>query len=290
MLRAVVIIFLLILNLLLWGTLILAGGLVKLLTFGAGKRPLIFALTWLAERWVRGNDLIFDTFLSTRWIVEGVDDLRLDAHYLIISNHISWTDIFAAFRVFTGRAPFIRFFLKQSLIWMPIAGQAAWALEFPFMRRHSQEYLQHHPEKRGQDLETTKRACRRYRHFPVSILNYVEGTRFTRDKHEEQESPYRHLLRPRIGGIGFVLASLGEQLDAILDVTIIYPSADLTVWDFVTNRVPWIRVHCRSLDVPTAFVDATITEPGPPRDHFKAWFEELWREKDDLIEHTLAAP
>ena len=281
--RAILIILLLILNLILWGGLILTGGLVKLLTFGRGKRPVIFALTWLGERWVRGNDWIFDTFLSTEWRVEGVDDLRLDAHYLIISNHTSWTDIFAAFRVFTGRAPFIRFFLKQSLIWMPIAGQAAWALEFPFMHRYSAEYLRQHPEKRGRDLETTRRACRRYRHFPVSVLNYVEGTRFTEDKHEEQESPYKHLLRPRIGGVGFVLASLGEQLDAILDVTIVYPSPDLTVWDFVTNRVPWIRVHCRHLDVPTQFVGAAITEPGPDRDRFKEWVEQLWREKDERI-------
>jgi len=282
-LRAALIIPLLILNLMLWGTLILLGGVVKLLTFGRGKRPLIFALTWLAARWVRGNDLIFDTLLSTQWRVEGVDDLRNDAHYLIISNHISWTDIFAAFRVFTGRAPFIRFFLKQSLAWMPIAGQAAWALEFPFMRRYSAEYLAQHPEKRGRDLETTRRACKRYQYFPVSVLNYVEGTRFTRDKHEEQASPYRHLLRPRIGGVGFVLASLGEQLDAILDVTVIYPSQDLTVWDFVTNRVPWIRVHCRTLEVPRQFVDAAITEPGPARDRFKEWVEQLWREKDEEI-------
>lgn len=287
--RALVIILLLILNLILWGTLILAGGLVKLLTFGRGKRPVIFALMWLAERWVRGNDRIFDTFLSTEWRIEGVDDLRRDAHYLIISNHVSWTDIFAAFRVFTGRAPFIRFFLKQNLIWFPIAGQAAWALEFPFMRRYTPEYLAQHPEKRGRDLETTRRACRRYRHFPVSVLNFAESTRFTRDKHEEQESPYRHLLRPRIGGIGFVLASLGEQLDAILDVTIVYPSRDVTIWDFVTNRVPWISVRCRHIDVPLQFVEGGITEPGPARDRFKEWVEQLWREKDAEISRQLLA-
>jgi 1-acyl-sn-glycerol-3-phosphate acyltransferase len=289
MLRAVVIAVLLVLNLILWGTLILLGGLIKLFTFGRGKRPIIFALTWLGERWARGNDLVFDALLSTEWRVEGVDDLRRDAHYLIISNHISWTDIFAVFRVFHLRAPFIRFFLKQNLIWLPIAGQAAWALEFPFMRRYTPEYLKQHPEKRGRDLETTRRACARYKYFPVSILNFVEGTRFTRDKHEEQESPYRHLLRPRIGGIGFVLASLGEQLDAILDVTITYPHRDVTIWDFATNRVEWIHVRCRRIPVPRQFVTAAITEPGPERDQFKEWVEELWREKDEEISAQLAA-
>ena len=275
---------LLVLNLLLWGSIVFLVGLVKLLTFGSGKRPLIFAGTWLAERWVQCNDAIFDAFLTTEWRVSGVDDLRTDGHYLIVSNHVSWVDIFAVFRVFRGRAPFIRFFLKHTLIWFPIMGQAAWALEFPFMRRYTPEYLKQHPEKRGRDLETTRRACRRYRYFPVSVLNYVEGTRFTRDKHEDQQSPYRHLLRPRIGGIGFVIASLGEQLEAMLDVTIVYPHRDVTMWDFVTNRVEWIDIRCRAVPIPTQFVTGAITEPGPDREAFKEWVEELWRHKDQEID------
>lgn len=287
--RALLIALLLILNLILWGTLILSGGLVKLLTFGRLRKLMIVALTWLGERWAMGNDVVFDALLTVEWRVEGVEDLRRDAHYLIVSNHVSWTDIFAVFRAFNRRAPFIRFFIKQNLIWLPIVGQAAWALEFPFMRRYSPEYLAQHPEKRGRDLETTRRACRRYRHQPVSILNFVEGTRFTRDKHEEQQSPYRHLLRPRPGGIGFVLASLGEQLDAILDVTIVYPRRDVTIWDFATNRVEWISVRCRRIPVPAEFLNAAITEAGPARERFKAWVEQLWREKDDAISSQLAA-
>lgn len=282
-LRALGIAVLLILNLIVWGTLIIFGGLVKLLTFGRGKRPVILALAWMGERWVIVNDLILDALLSTEWRVEGVDEVRRDAHYLIISNHVSWTDIFVLFRVFNRRAPFIRFFLKQNLVWLPLVGQAAWALEFPFMRRYSQDYLREHPEKRGRDLETTRRACRRYRHVPVSVLNFAEGTRFTREKHEEQESPYRHLLRPRVGGIGFVVASLGEQLDAILDVTITYPRREVTIWEYATNRIEWISVRCKRIPVPAEFVGTAITEPGPERERFKEWVEQLWREKDEEI-------
>jgi 1-acyl-sn-glycerol-3-phosphate acyltransferase len=286
--RALLIAVLLITNLAFWGTLILIGGIVKLLTFGRGKRPVILALTWLGERWGVCNDVVFDTLLSTRWRVEGVDELRHDAHYLIISNHISWTDIFVIFRVFNRRAPFIRFFLKHTLAWFPIVGQAAWALEFPFMRRYSPEYLKQHPEKRGRDLETTRRACARYRHFPVSVVNFAEGTRFTREKQEQQQSPFRYLLRPRVGGIGFVLASLGEQLDAILDVTIVYPRRDVTIWDFGANRIEWISVRCRRIPVPVEFVTPAITEPGPERERFKEWVEQLWREKDAAIAAELA--
>ena len=284
MLRALTIISLLILNLLAWGTPVLLGGLVKLLTFGRPRRWVNRRLPWLGEQWVRCNDLIFDALLTTQWDVEGTEGLRRDGHYLIISNHVNWIDIFALLRVFHGKAPFIRFFLKRVLIWFPIAGQACWALSFPFMRRYTPDYLAQHPEKRGRDLETTRIACRLYRHIPVAILNFVEGTRITREKQEDQQSPYKHLLRPRAGGIAFVLASLGEQIDAMIDVTLVYPSPDLTMWDFITNRVPQIVVRARRIDIPPEFCTSAAVEPGPARERFKAWIEEVWREKDQLIE------
>jgi len=283
-LRALTIISLLILNLLAWGTPVLLGGLVKLLTFGRPRRWVNRRLPWLGEQWVRCNDLIFDALLTTQWDVEGTEGLRRDGHYLIISNHVNWIDIFALLRVFHGKAPFIRFFLKRVLIWFPIAGQACWALSFPFMRRYTPDYLAQHPEKRGRDLETTRIACRLYRHIPVAILNFVEGTRITREKQEDQQSPYKHLLRPRAGGIAFVLASLGEQIDAMIDVTLVYPSPDLTMWDFITNRVPQIVVRARRIDIPPEFCTSAAVEPGPARERFKAWIEEVWREKDQLIE------
>lgn len=284
MLRALAIIVLLPLNLAWWGSLVLLGGIVKVLTFGEARRQVILGLAWMADRWVGVNDRIFDAFLTTEWRIEGFDDLRRDGHYLVISNHVSWVDIFAVLRAMHGRAPFIRFFLKAILFWFPIVGLACWALEFPFMRRHSPKYLEHHPEKRGRDLETTRKACRRYARIPVSILNFVEGTRFSLEKQDDQNSPYRHLLRPRPSGTGFVLASLGEQLDAMLDVTLVYPEDDVSMWDFAANRLPWIVVHARRIEFPPEFVSAAITEPGPARERFKAWVEQLWREKDEEIE------
>lgn len=286
-LRALAIILFMLFNTAVWGTLILIGGLVKLLTFGGLRRRIIRGLPALGEQWVRGNDWIFDTFLTTRWEIEGLEEIRRDGRYLIVSNHISWIDIFALFRAFVDRGPFIRFFLKQQLIWFPIAGQACWALGFPFMRRYSAEYLKQHPEKRGRDLETTRTACRRFRHVPVSIVNFIEGTRFSREKHEDQQSPYRNLLRPRIGGIGFVLASLAEQLDAMYDVTIMYPHRDISMWDFVTNRVEWIRIVAHRIDVPAEFQSDAVTEPGDVRERFKEWVERLWREKDERIAETV---
>lgn len=287
MLRALAIAICLTINLAVIGTIVLVGGLFKLLTFGELRRRVILTLSSIADLWVAANDRVFDFFLDTKWEITGVDGIDANAHYLVIANHVSWVDIFALLRAFHGKTAFLRFFLKSTLIWLPIAGQACWALEFPFMRRYSPEYLKHHPEKRGRDLETTRRFCQRYRRIPVAILNFVEGTRFTREKHEDQQSPYRFLLRPRVGGISFVLASLGDQLDALIDVTLVYPQRDVTLWDFVTNKVAWIRIDARTLQIPDAFTTAAVNEPGAVREELKEWVEGIWREKDAEIAQIL---
>lgn len=285
MARGILTAALLLANGLLWGTPILFAGIVKLFLPGRMKREVVrWAASHLAENWVALNDRIIDSLLSTEWDVAGIETENPEGRYLLVSNHVSWVDIFVLFRVFHRRTPFIRFFLKRELIWFPVIGLACWGLDFPFMKRHTQKYLARHPEKRGEDLETTRLACRRYRKLPVSILNFVEGTRFTREKQADQDSPYRHLLRPRVGGIGFVLASLGERLDATFDVTIAYPGGDVTFWDFVTNRVPRIIVRARRIEVPERFYDEAVTRPGQVRDEFRTWIDGIWREKDLLLD------
>ena len=281
--RGVVVSLLLFLNLVMWGVPVLLCGILKLITRGELRRRVTLIAAWHGERYVGGNDVILDALLPTRWNVHAVEGLDRDGHYMIFSNHRSWTDILVIFRVFHMRTALVRFFLKAELIWFPIVGQASWALDFPFMRRYSAEYLAKHPEKRGQDLETTRRACRRYRRVPVAILNFLEGTRYTADKHDEQRSPYEHLLRPRVGGAGFVLASLGDQLDGVIDTTIAYSHADATIWDFVCGRIREVTVHMRELDVPPEFYSTAIVEPGPARERFRTWIEGTWAEKDALL-------
>jgi 1-acyl-sn-glycerol-3-phosphate acyltransferase len=268
---SVLVILLTALNLSFWGIPVLVMGLGKLVLRGQARRRLILMLAGLGDRFVAVNNRIFDALLPTEWDVQGLEGLRTDGRYLVISNHVSWTDIFVIFRVLHRHVALPRFFIKQELIWLPVVGQAAWALEFPFMRRYSAEYLARHPEKRGRDLETTRLACQRYREIPVAILNFLEGTRFTVDKHEEQESPYRMLLRPRVGGVTFVLDSLGDQLDGVVDVTIKYPHQDVSIWDFASGRISRIAVRARLLSVPD------------DRARYKEWIEGIWREKDQLL-------
>src|SRR5581483_7398408 len=285
MLRAIVTIVLLLLNTAFWGTLVLLGGIIKFAVHMTAPRSrlrtrVILALSWLAERWVGGNNRIFDWMLPTRWDVEGpFDEIRHDGRYLIIANHVSWVDIFALFRAFHRCAAFIRFFLKQQLIWFPIVGQAVWALEFPFLRRRA--------EHRQKDFETARRAAQRYRHVPVAIATFLEGTRFSEEKRDDQDSPYAHLLRPRTGAIAFVLATLGDELDGMLDVTLAYPRGDVTLWEFLSGRVSRISIRARRIEVPAEFLSREITEAGPARDRFRGWIDSIWREKDSLLESEI---
>jgi 1-acyl-sn-glycerol-3-phosphate acyltransferase len=296
MIRGAITILLLTLNAALWGGCIVLLGVVKFAIHVTAPRSrartrVILMLAWLATRWVAGNDLIFDLMLPTRWEIDGIgDDVKMDGRYLIVSNHLSWVDIFALYRAFHGRAAFIRFFLKRQLFWSPLVGQACWALEFPFMHRYTPEYLEKHPEKRGTDLLTTRKACQRYRNFPVAVLNFLEGTRFSKEKHDQQPSPYRHLLPPRIGGISFVLAALGDQLDAIYDVTLAYPpDNEITMGRFLAGRIAKVIIRARRIDPPAQFFDQAVTRPGPEREELKLWIEKLWKEKDELLSELLGS-
>ena len=288
LLRAPLLVAFLALNTFLWGTPIVVLGAFKLiLPEGRLRRRLILRLADLAERWTAVNDSLFDRFLPTRWEVSPVDGLRADGHYLIISNHSSWVDILVLQRIFHRRVALLRFFIKQELIWFPIIGAACWALEFPFVKRYSAEYLEEHPEKRGNDVATTRKACQRYRTIPVAILNFVEGTRFSSDKRVEQESPYRHLLRPRAGGVAHVIAAMGDQLEELLDVTIAYPAVRITMGKFLSGRVPLVRVDIRRRPIPPEIVDQTITEPGPARDRFRQWIDGMWEDKDKTLDEMV---
>lgn len=199
---------------------------------------------------------------------------------LIVANHQSWIDIFALLSVTLRRLPILKFFIKKPLIWVPIAGVAWWALDYPFMSRYSREYLKKHPEKAGQDLETTKRACEKFSDQPTTIVNFLEGTRFSPEKHARQQSPYRHLLKPKAGGIAFAIQSLGKQFNTIIDTTIHYQGKAPNYWDMACGRVGTVTVKMRKLEIPERFLNMDYTNNQEDRAAFQQWVSELWHHKD----------
>jgi 1-acyl-sn-glycerol-3-phosphate acyltransferase len=252
------------------------------------RRVLSRALVGIAESWIGVNNLLFDLFTCIRWEVHGLDELQRTRSYLVLCNHQSGVDIAVLQKVLNRRIPFMRFFLKQQLIWVPLLGAAWWALDFPFMQRYSARAVLRHPELRGKDMEATRQACRKFRHVPVSMVNFAEGTRFTPAKRAAQSSPFRHLLRPRAGGVAYVLDAMGEALHAIVDVTLVYPDGPCTMRDLIAGRLHCVHVGIRVLPVaPQLRGDGT----GDPRfrGRVKVWLGALWQDKDASIDRVYAA-
>jgi 1-acyl-sn-glycerol-3-phosphate acyltransferase len=283
-LRGILTMALIVLNLLVWATPLYLVALLKLLPFGRLRVQCDRALVWLAQNWISGNQLIFRLTQNIRWDVEGVDGLERRDWYLVICNHQSWVDILVLQGVFNRRIPFLKFFLKKQLIWVPVLGFAWWALDFPFMQRHSREYLEKHPEARGRDLEVTRRACEHFSQQPTSVMNFVEGTRFTPEKHAAQASPYRHLLKPRAGGTAFVLGAMGDILHLLLDVTVVYPGATPSLWDLCCGRLREVRVRVSAREIPPWARQGDYQGDPEFRARFQSWLSEIWQQKDHQIE------
>src|SRR6267142_4167919 len=233
------------LNTLVNTTLMLPPALTKLLVpVDAVRRACDRLLNGLASGWVAINSAWIDAVRPARWDVQGVDALHSRGWYLVSCNHQSWVDILVLQRVFHGRIPFLKFFLKQELIWVPVIGLAWWALDFPFLKRGKGKGA------RLNDLRATRAACEKFKRIPTSVINFVEGTRFTPAKQAAQNSPYRHLLRPKIGGLGIALATMGEQFEALLDVTIVYPHGTPRFWDLLSGRIDAVTVRVQQRDIP----------------------------------------
>ena len=268
-------------------TLVVAASLVppallKLLVPAAAvHRACDHVLNALASAWVAVNNAWIAAVQPARWDVQGVEGLHPRGWYLVSSNHQSWVDILVLQRIFHGHIPFLKFFLKQELIWVPVIGLAWWALDFPFMKRGRGQGARH------SDLKTTREACEKFKRIPTTVINFVEGTRFTPAKHATQNSPYRHLLKPKIGGLGIALATMGEQFEALLDVTIVYPHGAPRFWDLLSGRLDAVTVRVQQRPIPADVLGSDPIGDKAYRQRIGVWVEQQWVEKDALIDELL---
>lgn len=277
-------------TLLMIGPLYLFALLRLLLPFHPVQVALARVLVVIAESWMAVNNAIIDVTSGVRWRVEGMDGLARREWYLVTSNHQSWADILVLQKVTNRRVPSLKFFLKQQLIWVPLLGLAWWALDFPFMKRYTRAQLEKHPELKGKDMETTRRACAKYAHFPVSVMNFFEGTRFTRAKHDEQGSPYLHLLKPKAGGAAFTLKAMGGQLHKLLDFTIVYPpNTTRSLLGFLGGAMDEVQVIVHQRPIPDWAAEGDYENDPEFRVRIQGWISEIWAEKDALIQSRLSA-
>ncbi len=205
-------------------------------------------------------------------------DKELSKHkwYLIIANHSSYLDIILLIRFCAEHTSPPKFFLKKELIWLPFVGIAAWALDMPFMRRYSQEFIARNPHLKGKDIETTRKSCKKFVDSPTSVINFVEGTRFTSDKAVQRHSPFSHLLRPKAGGIAFTLAAMGEQFNNLLDITIAYPkNSGHPMREMLSGELTHIVIDVSVLPVSNEAIGDYFNDQSF-RGKFQGWLNDLW--------------
>ncbi len=243
-------------------------------------------LNGLVHLWIWCAVTTHDGVTSVKWRITGAVAEKPDEWCLIISNHQSWVDIMVLMKVFFRKVPPFKFFVKRQLIWLPFVGICAWAMDFPFMKRYPRHMLQKNPKLKGVDMETARRACEKFKRFPVSVFNFVEGTRFTPAKHDLQNSPYQRLLKPKAGGVSLVLYAMGHTLKQILNVTIVYPEGIPGLWDFFCGRVKRIFVHVDPIPVTNDLIGNYFLDERF-KEYFQNWLNQRWYEKDMLMERML---
>ncbi|MFI7785820.1 acyltransferase [Citrobacter amalonaticus] len=238
--------------------------------------------------WCEGLALLLHLNPWLKWDVQGLEGLSKKNWYLLVCNHHSWADIVVLCVLFRKHIPMNKYFLKQQLAWVPFIGLACWALDMPFMKRYSRAYLLRHPERRGKDVETTRRSCEKFRAHPTTIVNFVEGSRFTEEKRQQTRSPYQHLLPPKAAGIAMALNVLGSQFDKLLNVTLCYPENDRTpFFDMLSGKLTRIVVRVDMQPIQEELHGDYVNDKGFKR-RFQLWLNTLWSEKDVLIEEIKA--
>ncbi|MFD2165683.1 acyltransferase [Thalassotalea euphylliae] len=265
---------------------VLSSFLKALIPLNGWQKVTSYLLDQMASNWVACNTFIQNLFTKVDYKVTGLDKLAKKDWYLVVSNHQSWVDILVLQRLLHGKIPFLKFFLKKELIYVPVLGIAWWALDFPFMKRYSQAFLKKNPHLIGKDIETTRKACEKFKHKPVSVMNFIEGTRYTQQKHDKQKAPFKRLLRPKAGGIAFVLDAMGEHLQKIVNVTIYYPEGIPTFADFISGRVKEIDVNIELLDIDER-ISGDYFNDKAFKQSFQGWINELWQSKDATLEQMV---
>ncbi len=203
--------------------------------------------------------------------------------YMAVSNHQSWADIFILLVAAHKRIPLLKFFMKKELAWIPFVFLANKTLNMPFVNRHSKKQLEKNPNLRFKDYENTLLACKRFLRSPSTIFSYAEGTRNNSIKHKAQNSPYKNLLIPRVGGIATALSAM-PNIDVLVDYSVVYKSDKRGAWAFLKGDMRDVKVSVKKYNIPEDLKNKNYSKDEEYRKNFKIWIEGIWEEKDKEIE------
>lgn len=66
------------------------------------------------------------------------------------------------------------------------------------------------------------------------------------------------MLKPKAGGLALALNILGDKIDALVDMTIVYPDGVPGYGKFWLGEVPRIAVNLRKIDIRTGYSAAIM--------------------------------
>jgi 1-acyl-sn-glycerol-3-phosphate acyltransferase len=231
---------------------------------------------------VRVDDFWLGRVVGVRWSMPTALDLDPGRTWVVLSNHVSWADIFLIQSLLVRHGLVVQFLSKRELLAVPVVGLVIWAFEFPVLRRTARRGGSEAVRK-ARDFEALRAACRRARENPVGLMCFAEGTRATPARRADRHSPYRHLLPPRVGGFGALCDGLGESLAGVVDCTLFYRRAcdergargaavnEVTFWEFLAGEVSEIELHAERIPAPAIPLE---------RDERARWLDARWAVKD----------
>ncbi|PIQ43580.1 MAG: acyltransferase [Gammaproteobacteria bacterium CG11_big_fil_rev_8_21_14_0_20_46_22] len=216
--------------------------------------------------------------------VRGLEASSRKEWYLIFPNHQCFSDIVMLHYALDHDFPPLRFFMKNSLKWIPLVGQYCWAAGYPFMKRYTKSQIAKNPKLKGKDMLTTQKACQRFSREPIGIISFVEGTRFTPAKAHRQGSPFKHLLKPKAGGVAFTVNAMQGCLQKLVHVDIVYCGGKPpSMWELYGAKVKKVIVNVKVEPIPAEIL-GDYTNDRDFRVRFQAWLNEKWAEKDARLE------
>lgn len=241
--------------------------------------------------WVSNNSFLMWLTNRIKWDIKGADIKKIQGSCFIISNHVTWTDIVMLGHIYRGKIPITKFFLKHSLIYIPILGQACYSLGMPFLRRYSRNELLKNPKLKMKDINATRKACLNLLEHPSSLVNFVEGTRYTPQKAAAQKSPYRHLMPPKAASLAIALGLIGEHIDCMLNTTLIYPGKHegSIFMQMLCGRLKHVIARVEVIDKETiaAHMVGDYLHDKQFKHAFTMYLRDLWQRKDEQIEALL---
>ena len=272
-------------NMLIWASIIILLGLLKLLLPVKPIQNIMHkGLDWCLNNFGRISVACINLTNNPHWDVEIEGELKKDDWYLLLSNHMSWVDIFLITQFSAARIPASKYFVKQELLWVPFIGMGCWALDMPFMKRYSRSFVEKHPHLKGKDIASTRKACEKFKKIPTTIVNFVEGSRYTEEKRQRRKSPYQNLLQPKAGGIAFTLASMGELFSNLIDFTIVFPdNPNHVMYQMLCGRLKTVVIRARVLPLTDNLMGDYFNDDGF-KQQFQLWLNQLWQHKDKQIQ------